>query len=258
MKKIILGLGIAASLASADWLGASAGAGIWQENISGHIKTGNTINYFNNKSAETDGDRNTGNLGLEDKSQPYIWAKIIQPIPIIPNVKVQYTKYNTSGTGLATGNFQLFGADININDRIHTDLTIDSYDATFFYELKPVIVDLEAGFGLNILDGKTTIKSLTTNQTSSASWMVPLPYLYARAETTPVFGLSVEAQAKYLNVAVGHYYDYQGAIKYHLPLPIFDISLAAGYKSQDILGKNGGDETNLKFKGGFAELGIKW
>ena len=258
MKKIILGLSLAASIASADWLGASAGAGIWQENISGYIKTGDTINYFNNKSAETDGNNKTGNLGLEDKKQPYIWAKIIHPIPIIPNVKVQYTQYDTSGTGLVTGNFKIFGSDVDINDRVHTDLKIDSYDATFFYELKPVIVDLEAGFGLNIWRGKTTIKSLTTSQTSSATWVVPLPYLYARAETTPFFGISVEAQAKYLNVSVGHYYDYQGAIKYHLPLPILDISIAAGYKSQDILGRDGGDETRIKFRGAFAELGIKW
>ena len=256
MKKIIIGLMAVASIASADFIGASVGAGVWQENISGHIKTGDTINYFNNKAAETDGNTKTGNLGLSDKSQPYIWAKIIHPIPLIPNVKVQYTRYDTSGDGIATSNFKIFGQNINTKNKVHTDLTIDSYDATFFYEFKPVVVDLEAGVGVNVWKGQSTV--ISNNMTSSASWIVPFPYLYARAETTPFFGFSVEAQAKYLNVSIGHYYDYQGSVKYHLPLPLLDISLAVGYKSQDILGKDGGDETNIKFEGGFAELGVKW
>jgi len=258
MKKFALGLITAISFASADFVGASVGAGIWQQNISGYVKTGDNINYLNNKSAENDGNTKTGNLGLADKQQPYIWAKIIHPIPFIPNVKVQYTRYDTSGDGVATSNLKIFGKSFDVNDKVHTDLTIDSYDATFFYEFKPVIVDLEAGFGVNVWQGKTTVKSLTTSKTASSDWTVPFPYLYARAETTPFFGLSLEAEAKYLNVSFGHYYDYQGALKYHLPLPILDVSLAVGYKSQDIYGKDGDNETSIKFKGGFAELGVKW
>jgi outer membrane protein len=258
MKKLALSLFTVFSLANADFIGASVGAGMWQENISGYVKTGNNINYFNNKSAENDGNSKTGNLGLADKKQPYVWAKIIHPIPIIPNVKLQYTKYETSGTGIATANLKIFGQSIDVNDRVHTDLKIDSYDATFFYEIKPVVVDLEVGVGVNVLKGEATLQSTTTQKTASGSFTAPLPYLYARAESTPVFGLSVEAQAKYLNVSIGHYYDYQGAIKYHLPLPILDVSLSVGYKSQDIFGKDGDNETAMKFKGGFAELGVKW
>jgi len=256
MKKIALSLLTVFSLANADFIGASVGAGVWQENISGYVKTGNSINYFHNKAAETDGNTNTGNLGLANTNQPYVWAKIIHPIPIIPNIKLQYTKYATSGDGIASGNFKVFGQSVSVNDRVHTELKIDSYDATFFYEFKPVIVDLEVGVGVNVLKGQTTVTCSTT--TSSAHWTAPLPYLYARAETTPVFGFSVEAQAKYLNVSIGHYYDYQGALKYHLPLPILDVSLALGYRAQDILGQDGDDETNIKFDGGFAELGVKW
>jgi len=258
MKKLLLGLAIAGSLASADFIGASVGVGMWQENISGYVKTGDNINYLNNKAAETDGNTKTGNLGLEDKKQPYVWAKIIHPIPIIPNVKLQYTKYQTSGDGVATANLKIFGQSLDVNDRVHTDLTIDSYDATFFYEFKPVIVDIEAGVGVNVLKGSATVISKTTNKTASSSFTAPLPYLYARAESTPVFGLSIEAQAKYLKVSIGHYYDYQGAVKYHLPLPILDISLALGYKLQDIYGEDGDNSTEMKFKGGYAELGVKW
>jgi len=259
MKKLALSLLIAGSFASADFLSVSGGVGVWQENIGGYVKTGDTINYMNNKSAETDGNNKTGNLGLDDSTQPYIWAKFIHPIPLIPNVKVQYTKYSSSGDGIASGNLKIFGENLVLNDKVHTNLDIDSYDATLFYEFKPAIVDLEAGIGINALNTKVKVKSYITQQTSSTNVWVPIPYLYARAETMNIFGFSVEASAKYLNISSkGHYYDYTGAVKYHLPLPILDITASLGYRYQDILGIDGDNETKLKYKGAFAELGVKF
>jgi len=259
MKKILISLIIGTTIASADIIGFSVGAGVWQENISGYVKTGDSINYLNNSSARNDGDNNTGDLGLSDKAQPYVWAKLIHPIPFLPNVKLQYTKYDTSGDGIASANLKIFGKTISANDRVHTTLSIDSYDATFFYEIKPIVADFEVGFGVNVFSGDTSVTSLSTNETSSASFTAPLPYLYASVESMSLFGFSANASAKYLNVSSkGHYYDYQGAIKYHFPTPIIDASISIGYKSQDILGKDGDDETNIKFKGAFAQLGVKW
>jgi len=258
MKKLALSLLIAGSFASADFLSVSGGVGIWQENISGYLKTGDTINYMNNKSAETDGNNKTGNLGLDDSTQPYIWAKFIHPIPLIPNVKVQYTKYSSSGDGIASGNLKIFGENLVLNDKVHTNLDIDSYDATLFYEFKPAIVDLEAGIGINALNTKVKVKSYITQQTSSTNVWVPIPYLYASVETMKVANFSLSATAKYLHVSFAHYYDYTGAIKYHLPIPMLDITASIGYRYQDIVGKDGGDETKIQFQGAFAEIGAKF
>jgi len=257
MKKLALGLLVAGSFASADFLSISAGAGLWQENISGYVKNGDTINYMNNKAAESDGNSNTGNLGLHNTQQPFVWAKLIQPVPIIPNAKVQYTRYSTSGDGIVSGHLKIFGTDLgNVNTKAHTDLDIDSYDATLFYEIKPVVADLEAGVGLNILDSRSKVR--VNGDTSSSRVIAPIPYLYARAESMHIAGFSIEASGKYLSASLGHYYDYQGAIKYHLPLPLLDISASLGYRSQDMLAKDGGDETKLKFEGAFAEVGVKF
>ena len=256
MKKLLYGLVLCGSLASADFIGASMGAGVWQQNIGGYVKTGDDINYMNKKSAETDGDTHTGNLGLSDEKNPYVWAKIIHPIPLIPNIKLQYTKYDTKGKGIVTSNFEIFGHNIPLMGEVKTEIKINSIDATFFYEMKPVVADIEAGVGVNILQGTTDVKTLISSD--SEDWTVPLPFIYARVETMNIAGFSVEAQGKYLNVSVGHYYDYQGAIKYHLPLPLIDISASIGYKKQDIYGEDGDNSTKIKFDGGFAELGVKW
>jgi len=90
MKKISLILaGVLAgfSIANADFLSISAGAGIEKQKIDGYVKAGNTKNYFNNKNAEKDGNYNTGNLGLDDKNNPFVWLKVIHPIPFVPNIK---------------------------------------------------------------------------------------------------------------------------------------------------------------------------
>jgi outer membrane protein len=258
MKKISLALLLAGSFASADFLSISGGAGIWQENISGYVKNGDTINYLNNKSAESDGNDKTGNLGLANEIRPYIWAKIIHPIPFIPNIKVQYTNYSTSGDGIASGNVKVFGRSIiNVNDKVHTDLNINSYDATFFYEINPVIVDLEAGFGVNVLDSHTKVKS--SSGISSGKSITPIPYLYAKTGSIQILGCTIEAEGKYLNIPnKGHYYDYSAKLNYHLPFILLDTSASIGYRYQDILGKDGDDETKLQFKGAFAEIGVKF
>jgi outer membrane protein len=255
MKKLLLGVALAGSLASADFLGASVGAGIWQQNIGGYVKSGDSINYMNNKAAENDGNDNTGNLGLSDERKPYVWAQIIHPIPLIPNVKVQFTQYDTSGTGEAVGSINMFGKKINLKDKVNTHITIDSYDATFFYELK-IFAEVEAGFGVNVLDGTTNVK--TSLVSSSASWIAPIPYLYARVETPTIMGFSVEAQGKYLDVSSAYYHDYQGALKYHFIDTVLDMSVSLGYKKQDIYAEDGDDTTQLKFEGAYAELGVRW
>ena len=259
MKKLALGLLTAFSLSHADILSFGAGAGFWQENIGGYVKNGDKINYFNNKSAEDDGDDNTGNLGLHNTVKPFIWAKIIHPLPFVPNVRLQYTRFDTSGDGVAVGSTKLFGVvEVSGSANVHTTLAMNSYDATFFYELKPVFADFEAGFGVNVLQGYSKVENKDNGDTTEGNWVTPLPYLYARVETTPIFGISFETSARYLDVSAGHYYDYRGAVKYHLPLPILDVTTSVGYRYQDTFAKDGDDETNLRYNGAFAQVGVKW
>ena len=253
MKKVLLGLALFGSIASADFIGASVGAGLWQENISGYVKSGDYTNYLNKEVSLTD--TKNGNLGLSDEVKPYVWAKIIHPIPLIPNVKAEYRQYDTEGTGYAVGSANFFGQNVSLTDRVTTHITIDSYDVTAFYEFKPII-DIEVGVGVNVLDGTTDVKTSTSH--TSVSWTAPIPYLYGRVETPTIMGFSAEAQGKYIDVDTAHYYDYQGAIKYHLPIPVVDITLSAGYKTQEIYGEDGDNKSLIKFDGAYLEVGARW
>ena len=268
MKKIssiLVGLLCGATFASADFLSLSAGAGYEQQNVDGYVKIGNTINYFNNESAETDGNANTGNFGLEDKNNPYVWVKFIYPIPVLPNIKVQYTKYDTTGhSNYIAANVKIFG-DVQIPASLTnatTSQTIDSYDLTLFYEMKPVVADIEVGVGADYWKGHTTIYGTAAGQTKTwvdSDWDVVLPYLYGHLESMQIGGFSVLADAKYAKISTAHHYDYTGAVKYTIDVPgPINPFIKAGYRYKEVYAEDGDDKTLLKYKGAFLEVGAKF
>jgi outer membrane protein len=262
MKKLSLALVLGLSFASADLLSVSAGAGLWKEKVDGYVKLGDTINYFNNKSAETDGNSKTGNFGLEDKTNPYVWIKFIHPVPIIPNVKAQYTKYDSTGhSNYIAGNVKIFG-DVNIDAPIinaNTSQTINSLDLTFFYEIKPVFADIEAGFGVDIWKGNTQIHGNNKLTNINEDWAVILPYLYGHIETMKLFGFSAIANIKWAKAGDNHHYDNSFALKYTIDIlgPINPF-IKVGYRYKEAYGVDGDNETLLKYKGVFAEIGAKF
>jgi outer membrane protein len=253
MKKISLALALVLSVTSADLLSVSAGAGYEQQNISGYVKKSSAMLYLDKSG--------TNNLGLKDENNPYVWIKFIHPVPLIPNIKAQYTKYDTSGYGNANVNVKLFGdVNLNITGSIHTTQTINSYDVTFFYEIKPVVADIEAGFGLDLWQGHTkVVEKNTLKVLADNDWTVPLPYLYAHVETMQFFGFSVIADAKWAKAGDNHHYDYQGALKYTIDIlgPVNPF-IKAGYRYKEVYGVDGDNETLLKYKGAFLEIGAKF
>jgi outer membrane protein len=275
MKKLSMALALLGivSFANADFFSISAGAGYEQQNISGYVKSNDTINYFNNSSAETDGNSNTGNFGMDDTKNPYVWVKLIHPVPLIPNIKIQYTRYNTSGySNYIAGNVEIFG-DVNIPSAITnatTTQTTDSYDITFFYEFKPVVADIEAGFGVDWWKGHTQIygtgmpgywiiAATSGDKLVDEKWNLFLPYLYAHVETMKLFGVSVIADVKWAKVGDNHHYDYQGALKYTIDVPgPVNPFIKAGYRYKEAYGVDGDYETMVKYKGLFLEIGAKF
>ena len=273
MKKLSLALVLGLSFASADLLSVSAGAGLWKEKIDGYAKVGDTINYFNNKSAETDGNCNTGNFGLENKTNPYLWLKVIHPLPLIPNIKLQYTKYDSTGHSKYVAGGKIFG-DANIPVALtnaNTEFKINSFDLNFFYEIKPVFADIEAGFGLDMWKGNVKITgnyascingnviTLGGNKSINENWAVILPYLYGHIETMKLFGFSAIANIKWAKAGDNHHYDNSFALKYTIDIlgPINPF-IKVGYRYKEAYGVDGDNETLLKYKGVFAEMGAKF
>ncbi len=263
MKKfsiVLAGLVCGVNFASADFLSLSAGVGYEQQNIDGYVKNGNTINYFGE---HTPYGGNVGYLGLDDKTNPYVWAKLIHPIPVLPNIKFQYTKYSSTGhSNYVAGGIKIFD-DVSIPLAItnaSTKMDINSYDITAFYEFKPVVADIEAGFGADIWQGNTKIYDNTANkEIVNQDFTVVLPYLYAHVETMQIFGFSAIANVKWAKAGDNHHYDYSGALKYTLDIfgPVNPF-IKVGYRYKEAYGVDGDTTTKLQYKGAFAEIGAKF
>lgn len=248
-------------MASANIL--TMGGGIEQQNISGFVKNGNTINYFNKKSAETDGNNNTGNLGLKDKKNPFIWAKLNVPLSFIPRIKAQYTRYNSTGhSNYIAGGTKAFGkvyiplALTNAS----TKLSINSFDVTAYYNFPVFVADVSLGLGADIwkihsvINDNSTNKNIVDNKTTEI-----LPYLYTHFKTKKLFGISLLGTLKWAKKGDDHHYEYFAGLRYTLDLtgPINPF-IEGGYKVKDIQGKDGDDLTKLKYKGAFAEIGFNF
>jgi len=263
INSIIASLVLGASFASADFLSVSAGAGYEQQKISGYVKNGDTINYFGKHSPYGG---NVGYLGLDDKNNPYVWIKLIHPIPLIPNVKVQYTRYDSTGYSnwVAGGDVEIFGGGkiyTGITDAT-TSQTIDAYDATLFYEFKPMVADIEAGVGVDYWKGHTKIYGTAGGETKTwvdTDWSVSLPYVYGNVETMKLFGFSALGYVKWAKAGENHHYEYLAALKYTIDVvgPVNPF-IKVGYKYKEAYGVDGNDKTKLQYKGAFLEIGAKF
>jgi outer membrane protein len=264
MKKISLILVLFFSILKADLLSLSAGVGFQEQKIGGYIKNGEKKNYFGDKGASLP---NVGYLGLEDRYNPYVWVKFIYPLPLFPNIKATYTRYNTTGDS----DYIVGGVKVFDDKKIPTAITnastkqrIDSLDITLFYEFNPMIADIEIGGGLDIFKGHTKIygKDPITQEEKEfldSDWSVFLPYLYLNFESMSIENYSILATIKWIDIQDAHHYDLIGAIKYTFDIygPINPF-VKLGYKYKEAYAKDGDDETKLIYKGIFLEIGAKF
>jgi outer membrane protein len=262
MKKIaffILGL----SLAYADLFNLSGGFGFEQQNIGGYVKSAKGKNYFGTKSVDFQNDPYTGYFGLQDKTKPYFWIKLTHSIPFVPNVKFQYNRYETSGhSDYIASNVTVFGK-VSVNTILtdaETYMSIDSYDATFFYDFDVNFGNIELGVGLDLWRGHFKIYDNKTQQYKiDYVGSLTLPYLYGSVETLKIKDFSFEVDGKLAKVGEKHYYDVLGAVKYAKKFGIIEPFVKAGYKYKETYYNDENDNTTkLVYKGLFLEIGAKF
>jgi len=90
LKPLLYLIALTSSLsANADTLSISAGGGVWNTSPSGTFQ----------KTSDPAAVDVKDNLFWGDESQGYLFATLEHPVPIIPNVKLMYTKVDQSGSG---------------------------------------------------------------------------------------------------------------------------------------------------------------
>lgn len=250
MKKILYSFACAALLGSsamADFTRVEMGAGAWMQSAKGDIsytESGANGNYISNE---------------DDTTSPYIWLMIKHPVPLIPNLRVEYTEVEDSG--LASGRFEDF--DIGA---LQTRFTYDmkQYDIIPYYNILDNTgwLTLDLGLDIKVVDLSYNAAALGVFSGYSDSVMLAAPLLYARTRfEIPSSDLAFEADAKYVTYDGSTIYDVRAKVDYTLDItPLIQPAIELGYRAQkfDIDNSSVDARVDIDFSGFYAGMMLRF
>lgn len=250
MKKILYTFTCGAVLASsvmADFTRAEIGVGAWAQSPKG-------------SAAYTDGGANGSYVSAEkDNTKPYIWAIIKHPLPILPNLRLEYASVEDDGS--ATGRFK----DFNIGSGT-TSLSYDmkQYDIIPYYNIldNTSWITFDLGLDIKIVDASYTAAPSTPFAGYSDSAIFPIPLLYARARVEiPSTNVGVEADIKYISTGDSTVYDARAKVDYTFDfVSVIKPALEVGYRVQklDIDESSVDAKLDIDFSGFYAGLMVRF
>ena len=254
MKKTLITLVALATLvstASADFLRVEAGLGVWAQTNVG------LISYTDNDTEATD-------LSSEKElATNYLWAYIKHPVPIVPNVRLEYSKVESEGQ--LKGKWK--GGSIPTGNVFPTTLEMTQIEVIPYYNVldNTFWVTLDLGIAIKMIDykakGTTDIAIMSIeNYNESDSFLAPLPYLRARGQL-PFMDIGVEAIVKYGSMDGNTFSDMSLKVDYTFDfIPLVQPGLELGYRQMIMDAKSADGKTviDLDFSGMFFGLMVRF
>ncbi len=260
MKKLLIASSLfLAAATSAEAITIEGGVGAWREKPSGWIEYTTSGTVSTNTKVDVKDD-----LHLNDKTKAFGWFKISDiPIPLIPNVKVQYTPMNFSGSGYATTTFTFGDITVPANTKVESKLRANQFDITFTYGV-PFLkgatagkVNLEWGLNVKVIDGYAKVRYLDPIkgwQEDSKSATIPVPMLHLCGEVKPVDLVGLSFNGNWIGYGGSSFYDLTGEVKVY---PLEGLFVGLGYRYQRLKIDDISDiSSDLKVKGAFFEAGF--
>ena len=242
MRKLIFAIGgslfIAAPVAIADVVGVGASVSYWDSDLSGKAGKNNDVVDVEN------------DLDLESDTNANLSAYLEHPVPVLPNVRLNYTRIEQSGRGeLSTGFDSVPGAA-----EVDSDLDLNQFDVTLYYEVLDNWANLDLGVTARNLDGELIVRERTTNgqvSKTEVDGVIPMGYLAARFDL-PFTGVSVGGEANLISFDGDCIYDYNAYGQYELSL----LQLRAGYRQISIDYEDSDDRLDIELGGPFVSAGL--
>jgi outer membrane protein len=202
MKKIITTLATLATLttaANADFLRVEMGAGIWGQGA----KEGDFFKYEKDGATAFQGvNLGTTKVTATDESKGdnlpsgYAWAYIKHPLPLIPNLRLEYSSVESNG--VLTANGSMYGLT-SPDSTSQTNLKLTQMEAIPYYNLldNTFWLTLDVGLAINIIHYEA-VGDGDASYNESGDIPLPLGYLRARVQA-PLTNLGAEAIIKYIS-----------------------------------------------------------
>lgn len=246
MKKVASWICFAAlttSSAYADMVRVETGIGGWNQQASGYI-------------SRTDGDgalalRGTYTSAEKKYTEIYAWALIKHPVPIVPNLRLEYVSIQDKG--------EVTGSVDNINLPLggHAKYETKQYDVIPYYNLldNTFWITLDIGIDAKFVQTKTDVTDDATQTkvySGSDSVVIPLGYLRARMQI-PTTGLGVETDLKYITYSSATFYDARAKVDYTFDIsPLVQPAIEIGYRVEKLYFSDSDSKVDLRYKGVYA------
>lgn len=241
MRKLMMAMGAsmlaAAPLASADILGVGATVGYWDADYSGNASKGND---------RVDLERD---LNLSSDSNANLTAYFEHPIPLLPNVRLAYTRTKQSGNGQLDSTYGGITAGANVR----SELELEQLDVTLYYEILDNWVNLDLGLTVRDFSGELLVRSSTESSETKADAVLPLVYVAARFDL-PFTGVSVGGDANAISYDGDSVYDFNVYGQYEMSL----LQLRAGYRQISLDYDDGDDNLDIELSGPFVSAGLRF
>lgn len=224
-------------------LGVYAGGGVWIQEYNGDI---------GRSRISVDND-----LSLDDSTRGYFYLAIEHPIPIVPNVKFQYTNIDTDGDGRVNAGDVFDDVNFPNAEDVASDVDLSFADLTLYYELLDNWLNLDLGVTARYFDGDARIRGLTSGIEESVDFQFVLPLAYGKAQfDLPLTGLSIGAEVNGIAYSGNHLVDVAAKISYQTDiLPLIDIGVEVGYRVLDLETDDAGElNSNIDASGPFVGL----
>ncbi len=257
MKKILTAFvcgAILTTVVTADLARVEIGGGVWSQSPSGEMSY-----------SDDSGASGAYTSDKKDDTSAYVWMLVKHPIPVLPNLRLEYTGVKDSG--VVTGKFKDFTAPANASASVE----LTQYDVIPYYNIldNTFWMTVDLGIDIKILetnykaDGVILDSTLSVaNYDDKITLALPLAYLRARVEI-PGTDIGLEADGKYVSYDGSTIYDARAKIDYTLSfIPVVQPGIEIGYRVQkfDLKYEDGSDVTKLKldFSGIYAGLMLRF
>jgi len=257
MKKLLTSLAAVATLTtalSADFARVEMGAGAWSQTPSGYADRSDGDGMLNLKGKYISSEK--------DVNEIYAWLLIKHPIPILPNLRLEYV--SVSDEGLTDGSVNGYQAT---ND-MPTTLDTKQYDIIPYYNIldNTFWITLDLGLDIKVIQSDVEVKEVgtgipmtpTTTYTSSDTTAIPLLYVRTRVEI-PVTNIGLEADVKAITDGTNTMYDIRAKVDYTLGfVPVVQPALEVGYRIQQLTVDDGDTQVDLNYAGVYAGLMLRF
>ena len=242
MRKLMLAVGgsliLVAPLSQADVVGLGASVSYWDSDLSGKAATNNDLVDVEN------------DLNLDGDSTANASLYLEHPVPVLPNIRINYTRVKQSGRGQVG----LVGFD-GVTGDVQSDFDLEQLDLTLYYEVLDNWVNLDLGLTARDLAGDLTVQEvngLATSETSVDA-VIPMGYLAARFDL-PFTGVSVGTEGNFISYGGDSLLDFNVYGQYEIAL----LRFRAGYRQMSIDYEDGNDRLDVEIGGPFVSAGVSF